>query len=147
MVVAGPKLIPALLATVTKKAVEAEMASDRQNFAIEDLDTELHRRATRAGLAVRLWLEKEKLTAFTVNSLAVDKASGLGAIPFLEAGKAMVPGIGYAGEGDVLTTSLVGTLLQVYPENQLYGDVLPRLGRQRGLLKRHGRVEPQVGRG
>ena len=115
-VVAGLKLIPALLAKVTKKAVEAEMASDRQNFVVKDLDTELHRRTTRAGLAVRIWLEEERLTGFSVNFLAVDKASGLGAMPFLEASKAMGRGIGYAGEGDVLTASLVGTVLQAYPD-------------------------------
>ena len=37
-------------------------------------------------------------------------------LPFLEASKAMARGIGYAGEGDVLTSALVGTLLSVYPE-------------------------------
>jgi L-arabinose isomerase len=115
-VVAGPKMIPALLAKVTKKAVEAEMAADREQFVVEDLDPEMHRRATRAGLAVRRWLEEEELTGFTVNFMAADKASGLPAMPFLEASKAMARGIGYAGEGDVLTASLVGTLLQAYPD-------------------------------
>jgi L-arabinose isomerase len=115
-VVAGPELIQSLVAKVTKQAVEAEMAVDRQQFAVKDLNAEVHRRATRAGLAVRLWLENEKLTGFTVNFLAADKASGLPAMPFLEASKAMARGVGYAGEGDVLTASLVGTLLQVYPE-------------------------------
>ena len=115
-VVAGPKLIPALLAKVTNKAVEAEMAADRKQFAVESLKADIHRRTTRAGLAVRIWLEKEKLTGFTVNFMAADKASGLPAMPFLEASKAMSRGLGYAGEGDVLTASLVGTLLHAYPE-------------------------------
>jgi len=37
-------------------------------------------------------------------------------MPFLEAGKAMARGIGYAGEGDVLTAALTGALLSVYTE-------------------------------
>ena len=115
-VVAAPRLVPTLVAKVTHKAVEAEMAADRKQFAVENLNAGIHRRATRAGLAVRLWMEKEKLTGFTVNFMAADKASGLPAMPFLEASKAMARGIGYAGEGDVLTASLVGTLLQAYPE-------------------------------
>ncbi len=115
-VVADLKSISALVAKVADQAVQAEMDDDRQQFVVEELDTELHRRATRAGLAVRLWVEQEKLTAFSVNFMAVNRKCGLGAMPFLEASKAMTRGIGYAGEGDVLTASLVGTLLLIYPD-------------------------------
>jgi L-arabinose isomerase len=58
----------------------------------------------------------EKLTAFTINFMAVDQSMGLPTMPFLEASKAMARGIGYAGEGDVLTAALVGSLASVYPE-------------------------------
>ncbi len=44
------------------------------------------------------------------------RASALPCMPFLEASKAMERGIGYAGEGDVLTAALVGALLSVYPD-------------------------------
>lgn len=115
-VVPGPKLIRALAAMVTDQAVEAEMASDRQQFVIKDLDADVHQRTTRAELALRLWIERENLLAFSINFLAVNRASGLSTMPFLEASKAMARGIGYAGEGDVLTAGLVGTLLQEYPE-------------------------------
>ena len=63
----------------------------------------------------KLWMEKEKLAAFTVNFLEIEKDCGLPVMPFLEAGKAMSRGIGYAGEGDILTASLVGALASVYP--------------------------------
>lgn len=111
-----PGLGASLLAKVDDQAVEAEMASDRERFIIEDLDPEVQRRSTRAGLAIRLWIEEEQLTAFTINFMSVDKASGLPAMPFLEASKAMARGVGYAGEGDVLTAAFVGALLSVYPE-------------------------------
>jgi L-arabinose isomerase len=113
----NPALVRSLLAEVDDQAVAAEMASDRERFVVNGLDPEVHRRSTQAGLAVRLWLEKEKLTAFTVNFMSVDKASGLPAMPFLEASKAMARGIGYAGEGDVLTAALVGAVASVYPES------------------------------
>ena len=113
-VVASPALVPSLVAKVTEQAVEAEMAADREQFVVENLNPDIHRRATKAGLALRLWMEEEKLTGFTINFMVADKASGLPAMPFLEASKAMARGIGYAGEGDVLTASLVGTLLQAY---------------------------------
>jgi L-arabinose isomerase len=105
-----------MLGKITEQAVEAEMAADREQFAVENLNTDLHRRTTQAGLALRRWVEEEKLTGFTINFMAADKASGIPAMPFLEASKAMARGIGYAGEGDVLTASFVGTLLQAYPE-------------------------------
>ena len=109
-------LVAALAAKVPEKAVEAEMAADHKQFTVESLKPDIHRRATQAGLAVRLWMEEEKLTGFTINFQVADKASGLPAMPFLEASKAMSRGIGYAGEGNVLNASLVGTLLQAYPE-------------------------------
>jgi L-arabinose isomerase len=113
---ADSSMIRSLLSEVGDRAVEAEMAYDKEHFLVKDLNPEVHRLSTRAGLAIRRWIEKERLTAFTVNFLCVDKASGLPAMPFLEASKAMARGIGYAGEGDVLTAALVGALASVYPE-------------------------------
>jgi len=108
--------IRSFVAEVTDREVEVEMASDRDRFVIKDLDGEVHRQSTRAGLAIRRWLENEKLTAFTINFLSVDRASGLPTMPFLEVSKALARGVGYAGEGDVLTAALVGALASVYPE-------------------------------
>jgi L-arabinose isomerase len=113
---ADSSLMRSLLSEVSDRAVEAEMSYDREHFLVKDLNPEVHRLTTRAGLVIRRWIEKERLTAFTVNFLWVDKASGLPAMPFLEASKAMARGVGYAGEGDVLTAALVGALESVYPE-------------------------------
>ncbi len=96
-------------------AVAAEMADDLARFKADSLDAEAHKRTTRVSLAVRRWIEKEKLTAFTANFLAFGPATGVPTVPFLEASKAMSRGIGYAGEGDVLTASLVGALGSIYP--------------------------------
>jgi len=112
-----PAVIRELLPEPDADAVRAEMARNLADFASADLDEEANRRAARACLAVRAWLEQEQLTAFSMNFLAIDKASGLGAVPFLEASRAMARGIGYAGEGDVLTAAVVGALLSVFPES------------------------------
>jgi L-arabinose isomerase len=113
---ADPALIRDLLPPADAAEVEAEMAADRAAFVTEGLSRETHRRTAAACLAVRRWIEREHLTAFTMNFLAVTRASGLPAAPFLEASKAMARGLGYAGEGDVLTASLVGALAAVYPD-------------------------------
>ena len=58
-----------------------------------------------ASLKLRHWLEKEKLDAFTIAFSGIDRAGGWQTVPFLECSKAMARGIGYAGEGDVLTAA------------------------------------------
>ncbi len=106
----------AWLNKISESEVISEMTKDKERFVMEGIQPDVHRRTTAAGLMVRKWIEENDLTAFTVNFLAVDKASGIPCMPFLEAGKAMSRGIGYAGEGDVLTAALVGALASVYPE-------------------------------
>ena len=95
--------------------VAAEITSDRARFDTSGVALKSHERSVRAGLAVRRWIEKERLSGFSMNFLAFTKALGLPVVPFLEASKAMARGIGYAGEGDVLTAALVGALASVYP--------------------------------
>jgi L-arabinose isomerase len=99
--------------------VEAEMAEDRGRFEGTDASAavaEAHRRSVRMGLAVRRWIERERLAAFSFNFLDMKKKSGHVTVPFLEASKAMARGVGYAGEGDVLTALLVAAVASAFPE-------------------------------
>lgn len=107
--------LKALTPNEADSEIEREIAEDAARFAVE-ADPEAHRRTARAGLAVRRWVEQQKLTGFTMNFGAIDESTGLPTVPFLEASKAMARGIGYAGEGDVLTAALVGALLSQFPE-------------------------------
>ena len=109
-------ILRSLVPATTDPAVEAEMAEDRSRFIVQGVNDDAHRATICAGLAVRRWIEAERLTGFTFNFLSLDRASGLPTVPFMEAGKAMLRGEGYAGEGDVLTAALVGALASVYPE-------------------------------
>jgi len=110
------RTIKKLLAAIRPAEIQAEMAADRKRFIVTKLNTEAHRRSVHVGLAVRRWMEIERLTAWTVNFLAVNRKSGIPTVPFLEAGKAMARGFGYAGEGDVLTAALTGALMTAYPD-------------------------------
>ena len=111
-----PGDVRALLPAEDDSEVLSEMAADRARFVIDGVDAAVHRRTTRACLAVRRWIEQQKLTAFTFNFLTLNQASGLPTVPFFEASKAMARGIGYAGEGDVLTAALVGALASSFPD-------------------------------
>lgn len=71
----------------------------------------------RVGLALRAWIEQERLTAVTVSfTAAAAEFAALPTMPFLECSRLMERGIGYAGEGDTLTASWVGALLSVFDQ-------------------------------
>jgi L-arabinose isomerase len=115
-VTALPERIAQLMPELNDPAVADELAADRERYDCSGVSEESHLRSIRAGLAVRKWINAEQLTAFTANFLAITKGAGLPVMPFLEASKSMQRGIGYAGEGDVLTASLVGALAQSWGE-------------------------------
>lgn len=95
---------------VTPQAIAEEMAEDREQFGVE-ADETTHERTTRVCLGLRRLLEQRACMAFSMNFLAFDTPDGLvNTVPFLEASKGMGRGLGYAGEGDVLTACLVGAL-------------------------------------
>lgn len=137
-------VIRKLVAGIRRKDEDAELAVCRRQFAVHGLSEETMRRSVRASLAVRRWIEQERLTAFTVNFLAVNRASGLPVVPFLEACQAMARGVGYAGEGDVLTAALVGALAAVYPDTTFTEMFCPDWEGNRIFLSHMGEVNPRL---
>lgn len=98
--------------SIADQAVAAEVAADRDRFAVE-CPEEVHTRSVRVGLGLREFLQCGGFGAFSLNFLAFADAAGpVNTVPFLECCKAMARGLGYAGEGDVLTAALTGALLQ-----------------------------------
>lgn len=104
------------LRAVTEDEIRREMDEDRERFEVDPGTETGHTRSIRLGLALRAWMEHERLDAFSFNFLHMTGASGYPTAPFLEASKAMARGLGYAGEGDVLTAMLVGAVSSAHPE-------------------------------
>lgn len=99
--------------SITDAEIDEEIARDSQNAVrLNEFTEESYRRTVRNGLAVRRWLDNYGLEAFTVSFLDITPACGLEIMPFTEACKALARGIGYAGEGDVMTAALTGALLR-----------------------------------
>ncbi len=98
------------ISMVTEAEIADELQWDSEHFAVEVKNIENYLAATKMGLALRKWSEENKLTALTVNFLKMYEDK----MPFHELSKAMMRGVGYAGEGDTLTAGLVGALLSVY---------------------------------
>ena len=97
--------------------IESEVAEDRRNFFVDPvLPERIHRLTVKNGLRLRKWIAAQQLDAFTVNFLNCEPELGFECVPFLECSKAMARGVGYAGEGDMLTALFCGALLQSDPE-------------------------------
>ena len=129
--------IDALRESVTDAEVEAEMKDNAECFyEIEPIDAEAHAETVRNCLAVRKFIEKHGLDAFTINFRKIGGDSGITAMPFIEACKAMARGTGYAGEGDILTASLVGALLKSY-EGATFAEIFCPDWKNNSLLISH----------
>ena len=131
------------LAQVTQAEIDAEQAEDAAKYDVEVTFREEYREATRAGLALRKWIEDEGLTACTVNFLNLDSC-GLSKMPFPECCKIMERGMGYAGEGDVLTAGLVGALLEVYPKTAFTEMFCPDWEQDVIMLSHMGESNPNL---
>ena len=111
------KTLTVLQSAVTDEEIAAEMEKDLEMCQIIGPFTkDTHAKTVRNCLAVRKWIESENLSAFTVNFREIRPSNGLSVMPFMEACKAMARGIGYAGEGDVLTAAITGALLRGFGE-------------------------------
>jgi len=105
-----------LAAGLTEEELSRERKQDRERFEFREVKPETYERSLRTGLAVEKWVAEERLDAFSFNFLSVSRARGLDTVPFLAASKLLARGVGYGGEGDLLTAVLVAALASAYPE-------------------------------
>ena len=96
--------------------IAEEIKQDLAAYDVRDLDENAHRETISASLKLRRWIADEKLDAFTICFLGITRENGWATVPFLECSKAMTRGIGYAGEGDVLTAGLHAALFRAFPD-------------------------------
>lgn len=127
--------------------IQAEMRQDRQSFAMPACTEEAHRKSVVAGLAVRRWIAEEGLAGITINFMDTGSQSGLPAMPFAEAGKAMAGGIGYAGEGDTLTAALLSAVAQAIPESSFTEMFCPDWAGGTIFLSHMGEMNPTLAAG
>lgn len=129
----------------SEEDVAAEMALDKEMFKLdESVNEENHRRTISASLKVRRWLEKESLQAFTIAFPGINRSEGWETVPFLECSKAMARGIGYAGEGDVLTAVATRCLAEVFPETSFTEMFCPDWKNNRIYTSHMGEINPDI---
>lgn len=116
-VYAKGETLSAFADAVTEEEIDQEIRRDLETCQVlEPFSRATHERTVRNCLAVRKWIEQERLDAFTVNFREIRPENGLTVMPFMEACKSMARGIGYAGEGDVLTAAVTGALIRGFED-------------------------------
>lgn len=127
--------------------VAVELDLDRGRFAVE-ANPETHERSVRVGLGLRRLLERGGYSAFSMNFLVFDRPDRpADCVPFLEASKAMARGLGYAGEGDVLTACLVGALSAGFGSTTFCEIFCPDWKGGALFLSHMGEVNPDIAAG
>jgi L-arabinose isomerase len=137
----GVDRLRAAVSEVADEDVESEVMRDREAYEVI-ADNDAHRRAVRSGLGLRRLLAESDAGALSVNFLAFDGAEDV--VPFLEISKAMARGVGYGGEGDVFTASLVGALLSAWPLTTFTEIFCPDWAEATLFLAHMGEVNPAV---
>lgn len=138
-----PEVVAEYLAKVTDEEIEAEMAKDAAKYNVEVTYVDEYKQATKSGLAIRKWMEEKGLGSVTVNFLTLD-ICGLPKMPFPECCKVLERGQGYAGEGDVLTAGLVGSLFQAYPNTTFTEMFCPDWKENVILMSHMGESNPNL---
>ncbi|MEW6358017.1 MAG: hypothetical protein AB1696_16910 [Planctomycetota bacterium] len=141
--IAAADLVPDVEA-ITDEEVEKEMALDRTRFTCA-VPEKVHARSVRVGLGLRRRLEIGGYDAFSMNFLSFDQPDGpVNTVPFIEASKAMARGLGYAGEGDVLTAALVGALSRAFGKTTFTEIFCPDWEGNSLFLSHMGEINPEI---
>ena len=141
---AAPSVLATAVRAVTAKAVAAEVAEDRRRYAVT-APPAVHARSVRLALGLRRFLADGGYNAFSFNFQAFDQGAGpVDTVPFLEASKAMARGVGYAGEGDVLTAALVGALAAAFGDTSFTEIFCPDWQHNVIFLSHMGEANPEL---
>ncbi|GMV91516.1 MAG: L-arabinose isomerase [Candidatus Hydrogenedentota bacterium] len=136
-----------IAADIGEDYIHHELKSDRDRYEV-NAPEHVHCRSIRVGLALRRLLEIDQCDSFSFNFGAFNSSEGpIATVPFLEASKAMARGMGYAGEGDVLTASLVGALNAAFGRTTFTEIFCPDWKGNTLFLSHMGEVNPETSAG
>lgn len=132
--------------SINNLEIAAEKAENEMHYAFSGkIIDEEYNNNIRSCLAVRKYIEAERLSAFSVNFLNFNREGfPLTSMPFIEAYKAMERGIGYAGEGDALTSSFTSAFLKAYPETSFIEIFCPDWNNNMVFLSHMGEVNYRI---
>jgi L-arabinose isomerase len=103
-----------LFENVKDSETDELLKNDLARFdTLPEVTEEIHRLSLKLEIAMRQLVQKNNLDAFTMNFLDIIADGRVPALPFLGINKLIGEGMGYAGEGDVITAALVAEMRQL----------------------------------
>ena len=132
-------IVPYAPQQVSEEEARREAALDRERFVCGEFDEATLLVTERESLKIRRWVESAGLDAFTVCFPGINRPEWA-CVPFLEASKAMARGIGYAGEGDVLTAAYCAAVMKMFPETTFSEMFCPDWKRNRIFVSHMGEI-------
>jgi len=130
----------ALTNAVSDEEINSGILKIGQEVDTGAVDNAVLNNTIKIDIALQNWFSEEKLTGFTFNFQDITRGNGFPTVPFFSAGRAMASGMGYAGEGDCLTSALVGSLLTVFPETSFTEMFCPDWENETVYLSHMGEV-------
>ncbi len=101
--------------SIDEEDIKLELEKDKTICDIQNVSYDVYKNSERVSLTVRKWIKNNNLDGFSMNFESAGSIKGFYTMPFSEASKAMAKGIGYAGEGDVLTAGICSALIKQFP--------------------------------
>ncbi|OGF46632.1 MAG: hypothetical protein A2452_11295 [Candidatus Firestonebacteria bacterium RIFOXYC2_FULL_39_67] len=102
---------------IKSTAITKEIKSDRIKYRMLNVPENVHEEGVRSYLAMKSIVCRKKLDAFTMNFLDYKIIS----VPFYAIDRLMEDGLGYAGEGDVLT-AMLKKLIEPFARNLMFTE-------------------------
>jgi len=130
---------------IKKEDVEHSIEDDKKKFLIDKgLEKETHFRSVKLELALRELVKGENLSALAVNFSTFDPSTGVETVPFLGISRLLGEGLGYGGEGDVYSATVV-YLLQLLAGKANFVEMFTTDYKNNCILMNHmGESNPQM---
>ena len=128
---------------VSDDEVADEYRRDTAQYIMDSIGSGDYLEPGRSELIIRKWLRNKKLDAFTMNFMLPAKNNVFLGVPYAGAGKALADGIGYSGEGDVMTAALCSVFMREYQYVSPTEMYCPDWRDGTVYLSRHGEQNPR----
>lgn len=130
---------------IKKEDAEHCIEEDRKKFLVDkNLKRETHFRSAKLELALRRVVKEENLSALAINFSAFDSSAGVETVPFLGISKLLGEGLGYGGEGDIYSATVV-YLLQLLAGKANFVEMFTTDYKNNCILMNHmGESNPQM---
>ncbi len=133
--------------TLSSEQLTKEIAYLETIFTMDDIPREDLDANVTITKKIKDWAKDTGISGFTCNFREVSKDSPINRVPFLFAGLGMYEGIGYAGEGDILTAALTRAILSINEHTTFTEMFCPDWKSNRIFLSHMGEINPRVCKG